>query len=269
VLEEKLFDPGGATAAFRTAARLDPEDVLGAAVRLGRLLPSDPEARMSQAYVAKLFDQYAPRFESHLTGQLDYRGPEIIMAALRAVCGATHRPLRFATALDLGCGTGLMARTIGAHVDAIDGVDISPEMVRLAQASGLYRNVLVGDVMAALALPSPAGESTHGRYSLVLAADVLCYMNDLTQLFNAVAQAIPRAGLFAFTCQSNGKAGVMLGDDLRYSHARDYLHATAAAAGLAVDHMAPAVVRRDHGRDVPGHVVVLRHVAIPGQTHAR
>jgi predicted TPR repeat methyltransferase len=159
---------------------------------------------------------------------------------------ALDRPLHFASALDLGCGTGLMAHAIRPHVDAIDGADLSPEMVRLAGETGLYREIWVEDVVGAIS-PHP----------LILAADVLCYINDLTHLFSAIAQAIPPQGLFAFTCQSNGAPGVTLGQDMRYSHAPDYIRETAAAAGLAVLHLTPCVTRKDRGADVPGHVAVL------------
>jgi predicted TPR repeat methyltransferase len=293
VLEDRLADATAAADAFRTAAKLDAADVLGAAARLGRLRPDDPDGRMSPAYVAKLFDQYAPRFDGHLTETLAYRGPEIIMDALRTVRAAQGRPLRFSSALDLGCGTGLMARAIHGHVREIDGVDLSPEMARMAQETGLYREVWVGDVVEALFLPSPlAGEggiasamtdegSLGSRLSsdpssdprsreghllpqgekeardLILAADVLCYIKDLTPLLKSVAQAIPAAGLFAFTCQSSDAPGVTLGADMRYHHAPDHLSETAAAAGLAVLHLAPCVTRRDRDADVPGHVVVL------------
>jgi predicted TPR repeat methyltransferase len=248
VLEERLTDQAGAAEAFRAAALHDPEDVLGAAVRLGRLVPEDPASRMSPAYVAKLFDQYAPRFDAHLTQSLGYRGPEIIMATLTEVCARKNRPVHFTSALDLGCGTGLMARAIRAHVGVINGVDLSPEMVRLAKETGLYRQVWVGDVVEAVALAA---------HPLVLAADVLCYIKDLTQLFRAVAQAIPPSGLFAFTCQSNGQPGVALGADMRFSHAPDYLRETATAAGLAILNLAPCVTRKDRGEDVLGHVAVL------------
>ncbi len=253
MLEERLADRAGAAEAFRAALRLDREDVLGAGARLDRLVPGHPQAGMSPAYVAQLFDQYAPRFDAHLVGALGYRGPEIIIAALAEVCAALGRPMRFAEALDLGCGTGLMGRAIRAHADAVDGVDLSPEMARMARATGAYRRVWVGD--AALAVAGGDGEAR--AYPLILAADVICYMRDLDRLFRAVAQAIPPAGLFAFTAQSHEGEGVVMGDDLRYHHAGPHIRDCAAAAGLCVLRLEPCVTRRDGPRDVPGVVAVL------------
>jgi predicted TPR repeat methyltransferase len=254
ILEEHLADRAGACDAFRRAARLDAEDVLGAAARLGRLLPDDPEACMSPAYVARLFDQYSARFDTHLRGQLAYRGPEIVMAALAAACAARGLPMQFATALDLGCGTGLMARAIRDHVGAIDGVDLSSEMVRVARNARAYRSVWVADAVSALQRAA-SGEPGATRYELLLAADVLCYMKDLTPLMCAAMQALTHDGMFAFTVQSGD--GVKLGHDLRYHHSSDHVREAASAAGFVLLALDPCATRREGVFDVPGFVVVL------------
>ena len=63
--------------------------------------------------------------------------PDIVLArvreALRAVAAARSRPLRFARALDLGCGTGLVAQALHADCDAIVGVDLSHAMAAAAR----------------------------------------------------------------------------------------------------------------------------------------
>jgi predicted TPR repeat methyltransferase len=254
LLEEELSDRAGAADAFRRAARLDAEDALGAGARLGRLQPDDPEARMSPAYVARLFDQYAPRFNAHLRGQLAYRGPEIMMAALAAACAARGRPMMFETALDLGCGTGLMALAIRDHVGSVDGVDLSSEMVRMARNARAYRRVWVDDCVSAM-LRAASGEPGSAQYELLLAADVLCYMKDLAPLMRAASQALSADGIFAFTVQSGD--GVKLGHDLRYHHSADHVRAAAMAAGFVVLRLDPCATRRDGAFDVPGLVVVL------------
>src|SRR5271170_6347616 len=65
------------------------------------------------AYIARLFDQYAPRFEAHLTERLGYRAPALIAEAL----GAAAPARRFANALDLGCGAGLMGEALRERID--------------------------------------------------------------------------------------------------------------------------------------------------------
>jgi SAM-dependent methyltransferase len=54
-----------------------------------------------------------------------------------------------AVAADLGCGTGRTGTWMRAHgVAAIDGVDLTPEMLVRARERGVYRRLLEGDVGA-------------------------------------------------------------------------------------------------------------------------
>src|SRR5579871_1398263 len=98
---ERLGDADGAVRAWRACLALDPEDRQGAAARLALLEGATPQ-QLSPGYVARLFDDYAPRFEDHLAGTLGYRGPELLICALDE---ASPRR-RFEAVLDIGCGTG-------------------------------------------------------------------------------------------------------------------------------------------------------------------
>ena len=50
---------------------------------------------MPQAYVQALFDQYAPRFEASLVGDLGYRGPALLFKAVLSVRSAARKPAFF------------------------------------------------------------------------------------------------------------------------------------------------------------------------------
>ena len=232
--------------AFRRCLALEPEDILGAGLRLARI--AGAAVAMPAAYVAGLFDDYADRFDAHLTGALGYRGPEVILAALDRLAPGR----RYAAALDLGCGTGLMAAALAGRAGAVDGVDLSAAMVREAAARGIYRRLAVADVVAFLA------DAPDTAYDLALAADVLVYLGDLDPLFAGLTRALTPGGLFAFTVQGLDEPGFGLGDDLRYAHSESYLRQAAERAGLAVRCLEAASTRRDAGRDVPGYVAVLR-----------
>src|SRR5271155_3622804 len=67
---ERLGDVDAAAEAYRAALRSDPTDPQGATARLALTGRGDPPTSLPAAYVARLFDQYAPRFEAHLTGTL-------------------------------------------------------------------------------------------------------------------------------------------------------------------------------------------------------
>src|SRR5436189_795161 len=52
-------------------------------------------------------------------------------------------------AADLGCGTGRTGAWLQRHgVAAIDGVDLTPEMLAVARAKGVYRCLVEGDLAA-------------------------------------------------------------------------------------------------------------------------
>jgi predicted TPR repeat methyltransferase len=130
-LGEMLAEAGemaAAIEAWRSALRLDPQDRLGATLKLelhGAL--SGLQAAPS-AFVETLFDQYAPTFDKALVQHLAYQVPELLWNEVRKL-GRGH----FAHAVDLGCGTGLMGERLRAAVSFLEGMDISGEMLKRAE----------------------------------------------------------------------------------------------------------------------------------------
>jgi predicted TPR repeat methyltransferase len=249
-------EPGGparadAIAAFTAARRLDPEDVLGAGLRLALLGAEDPGTAMSPAYIRSLFDEYAIRFDRHLRQGLGYRGPELLHGAVRRACSIKLRPFRFDLMLDLGCGTGLAAEVFREECRRIAGVDLSPAMVRKAEAKKVYDEVAVGDLVAWLQ------DRIAAQADLVLAADVFVYMADLAPVFAAAAAALRRDGLFAFTVQEHAGEGAVLGDDQRFAHGEGHLRALAQRFSLHPVILERVSTRQDRGQDVPGLLLVL------------
>jgi predicted TPR repeat methyltransferase len=249
--EEQAGQREAAQTAFVEALRHDPEDKLGAGVRLAQLGAGEVGTAMSAAYVRQLFDDYAIRFDRHLVKSLHYRAPELLHDAVRRTCSKQLRPFRFARALDLGCGTGLAGEAFRAECGRLAGIDLSPEMVRRAEAKRVYDELAVGDIAAWL------GTHEGASADLVLAADVFVYIADLSPIFAKAARVLRPAGLFAFTVQAHAGEGVALGDDARYVHGERYLRDLGASSGFAITLLGPASTRQDRGADVPGLIAVL------------
>jgi predicted TPR repeat methyltransferase len=255
---EKAGERGAAILAYERAAALDSDDVQGAGLALARLGARDAAGAMTPAYVRALFDDYAHRFDAHLMKTLGYRGPAVIMAALDAAIAATGREPHFDRAIDLGCGTGLMARAVHKRVDSLKGCDLSPAMVGAAEATGLYGEVTVEDAVSCLAARTDTGAD------LILAADVLVYMADLVPLLDQVARVLEPGGLFAFTAEA-APAGqdFTVADSGRFQHGEAHIRRLAREAGLDLIVLEPASTRMDRDRPVPGLVAVLARPGHP------
>jgi predicted TPR repeat methyltransferase len=244
-----------AVAALQAALAHEPEDSLGAKIELARLGALPQAEAIGPAYVRALFDDYAARFDKHLIKNLNYRGPELIEAAVRRTCALRGRRFHFRRVLDLGCGTGLMGRALEGRYERIEGVDLSLKMLAKAKKTHRYAALHEADLVGFLEADEPASAD------LVVAADVFVYLASLKPAFRAVRRALAREGLFAFSVQAHEGDGFALGEDARYAHGKPYLRGLAARTGFAVALFERASTRRDRGAAVPGFVVVLEPAA--------
>src|SRR3954454_602382 len=123
-IRERLGDRDGAVVAFAAARDADREDYHGARLHLARLGVGEATPAMTGVYVRRLFDQHASEFDQALVERLDYRGPQLLLEAVRA-----HTDQRLGSVLDLGCGAGLSGAAFRPYCDWLSGVDISSGMV--------------------------------------------------------------------------------------------------------------------------------------------
>jgi predicted TPR repeat methyltransferase len=248
-IREAMGDRDGAIAAFTAARDADREDYHGARLHLARLGVGEATPSMTGVYVRRLFDQHAPDFDAALVERLDYRGPELLLEAVRTIAGM---PLGLGSVLDLGCGTGLGGAAFRPHCDWLVGVDISPGMIEQARAKGLYDRLAVSDLLEFLA--AERGASHH----LVLAADVFVYCSDIAPIAAAVAGVLAPGGLFAFTVETDDEPGVRLQGTLRYAHGADHVRAAISAAGLRGIQLSAASTRSEKGMPVQGLLAVAQ-----------
>ena len=248
-IRERLGERDAAISAFQRAREVDSGDRHGASLRL-MLLGAEQLSGMPQAYVRALFDQYAPKFEAALVDDLGYRGPALLFKAVLAARAAVRKPAFFRRAIDLGCGTGLAASAFAKEVDHFIGIDLSPRMIEKARATGLYAELEVGEMVDGLrGKPDASAE-------LILAADAAVYLADLAPLLHEARRVLVAGGLLAFTVETHGGDGVILGEGLRYAHGAPYVRASIGDAGLKLSQLEQLSARNEDNAPVPGLVVV-------------
>jgi predicted TPR repeat methyltransferase len=133
---------------------------------------------------------------------------------------------------------------------AIDGVDLSPSMIAKAKARGIYRELIVGDIETALAQLS-------STYDLVLAADTIVYIGDLTVMLREVERKLSEDGYFLFTAEKADREGFELGPKRRWRHSEGYLRDLAGRSGFQVVGLVAATPRHEAGQPVEGFAVAL------------
>ena len=202
-------------------------------------------------YVRKLFDDYAPRFEAHLVGDLGCR----IHVEMVGLINRHRGDRRFAHAVDLGCGTGLAGGEARGFVDRLTGVDLSEKMLRQAEVKGLYDDLIASDLNAYL-------EELEDRPDLMLAADVLIYLGRLDTTMRLIAERLEIGGFFAFSVEEEvPNASWILRPSGRYGHGDAYISSLMRENGLMVVDKLHTNLRTDRGNPIRGVIYLTEKVA--------
>ena len=213
-------------------------------------LAGENEAPLPEDFIKRLFNQYASTYDQHLRETLGYRGPEQLLA----VFAKQVKDFDFtkASVLDLGCGTGLMARALPDDLSYLAGVDLSEQMLELANFGNNYDDLFCQDVIAYL-------NKCRDKFDLVVAADLLPYVSELSELLAAVAGVMKDGGYFLFSFeQGEAGSGSGLGASLRYQHDLQELEQVVAEPGcwrkLACE---TASIRHQEGAPQAGGIMLL------------
>lgn len=209
--------------------------------------PASADDSLSGAYVRALFDGYADKFDHDLQDKLRYRAPALLARAVQPFL-----PPQPCHLLDLGCGTGLGAQAFAGHSLPAIGIDLAPRMLAHAEKTGLYRQLIAGDVVEEC-------NKLNEVFNLIIAADVLVYLGDLAPLFSAVCQKLSPQGLFAATVEHQEEFGIWhLQPQRRYAHSSAYITQLAAAHKLAILTLENCTPRTENNQPVAGLLFVMQ-----------
>lgn len=197
-------------------------------------------------YVESLFDSCAEQFEERLVQRLQYRLPERMIEQLLPFLadGAIN-------IIDLGCGTGLLGKALSphAHIATLTGIDLSEQMLKQAQKSGCYHQLIHGDIVHHL--------TSSDDTDLIMAADVLIYLGDLSILFSHCYRALATGGLFIFSIEHCEDAW-RLTPSGRYQHSADYIRALSEKTGF-IHHLSnECPLRLEKNKPVRGAIHILQ-----------
>ncbi len=211
---------------------------------------SKETTRASADYVGELFDAFADSFDEVLNG-LAYQAPSLISKALKDL---KHPSLP--DILDLGVGTGLCGlalKEMKIKNASLTGVDLSEKMLEKAFLRGLYSHLVQKDILSYL-------PEHKASFDIILSADVLTYLGDLSTLFEGAFLALKKGGFFLFTVSTyeEDSFSYALEPSGRFMHGKDYISLNLEKCGLELLEMQSVELRRELENPVLGLLVICK-----------
>ena len=198
--------------------------------------------------VRRLFDEAAAGFDSHLIA-LGYRGPAVIRREMEALPpGLINGP-----ALDLGCGTGLIALILGdLNLGPWTGIDLSPRMLAEARSKHLYADLHEGEILEVL-------RSDPRRWGVIFAADLICYFDAVEALIDEIASHLREDGHLVLSIEElppDSPSPWVAGRMGRFKHRRNYIESVLTNRGFRVVRAVTETLRFEAGAPVAGIFVI-------------
>jgi predicted TPR repeat methyltransferase len=247
---QRLHRPEEERDVWREIVRRQPQHPVGLH-HLAALGEGGTPARASDAYITRLFNDFAPEFDAALAA-IGYQGPQLLAQQAREVFGEPRGAL---DVLDAGCGTGLSGEPFRPWARKLVGLDLSEGMLAKARQRGIYDELIQAEMTRYLV-------GQRSAYDLVVFGDALTYFGELSAVFTAAAGALrPGGGLFcSLEAMSAAVEGAVyqLQRHGRYCHAREYVRRVCAESGLVSCRIDDGVLRHEAGEPVACLLVAAR-----------
>ena len=231
---------------FERALSLDPEDTLGVSLELALLGQKEIPSKTPQAYMKEFYKKKATHWGNWGDGS-KYNGHNLIEDAFNSL--RLHPNV--ANILDLGCGTGSLASYLRPYSKNLDGVDLSPDMIKLAEDTGLYDTVYQQEIEVYL------GEISN-QYNVIVAAAVLIHFFDLHGILSLIRNSLTENGKLIFSVFEGVSSDKELNEFLMYSHTANYIKDLANLLGFQIKYKKTAIHEYHKGNPISALVYILQ-----------
>lgn len=185
-------------------------------------------------YNKLLFDTFAPSYEITLKN-IGYQVIDKIAELYKPIKGKI---------LDIGCGTGLVGEKLADSDNEFYGVDISQNMLNIAEKKGKYIKLIKKDILEYL-------DGEYPAFDYAIAADVLCYFGNLKEIFtkcraaNIIFSLEEDSQIKTYSLQPNG----------RYKHNLEYISEILKESGYTNVNINTLVLRQENGKAIKGAII--------------
>jgi predicted TPR repeat methyltransferase len=218
------------------------------ALILSALRDEPPPERAPDDFLTFVYRRFSGFYEETMCDDLKYHAPEHLLAAIRKASGSC----KDLVSLDLGCGTGLFGMKLRPCCRRLVGVDISPEMLKIAESRQVYDSLAEAEINRWL------DQTPVEQYDLITLCDTLIYFGNLEPVLKRSLPHLKPSGLLAFTLEKGEISPFRLSDSGRFQHHKNHVRDTAKSVGLEVVERSEKVLRLEYGTEVVGLVTVLR-----------
>ncbi|TAN52311.1 MAG: methyltransferase domain-containing protein [Rhodospirillales bacterium] len=207
-------------------------------------------SRVPDSILHHVFDRNAAYYEENMAS-LQYMTPKILEKLLK---GLERQPVQSLT-LDLGCGTGLNGSWLRSRSRHLVGIDISPQMLRIAESKKVYDRLHVSEIETFL-------ESSVESFDLIVASNVLMYFGILNRVIAGLTRCLTQGGIVAFDLE--GLKETETEDTIletvggRFAHKPAYVQRILIDSGFNVLVFEKEVMRYEKGQPVTGLFVIAK-----------
>jgi SAM-dependent methyltransferase len=134
-----------------------------------------------------VYREWAKFYEKDTVAEMGYIAPQVVADKLEQISEPT------ATVLDAGCGTGLAGAALRQRgFTTVDGMDLSPEMLAIAEEKEIYRDLRVQDLKGALSY-------ADGSYDAITCVGIFTHAHVGPKGFNELLRVTRSGGSIVAT----------------------------------------------------------------------